>query len=226
MKELIMIDIRFLIDTLQKQADAMVQPASLLIVKKYGKDPFLILIGCLLSLRTRDQVSFSASCRLFEVAKTPQAMLQLSDIEIQKMIYPVLYYRRKAGAIRLICQQLIEKYGGLVPRTFEELMQLPGVGLKTASLVRAEAFDIPSLIVDTHVHRMSNRLGIVSTKTPEKTERALRMIIPQELWIAYSRVLLTWGQNICTPIGPKCSSCPLAPQFLGLCDQMGVLRSR
>ena len=200
----------------------MVAPAATTITKQYGRNPFLILISCILSLRTRDTVSLPASQRLFEHAQTPQTLLLLSPSTIEKLIYPTGFYRHKAKEILAICTILLEKYKGKVPNTHEELIALPGVGPKTANLVLAEGFGIPAICVDTHVHRISNRLGLVKSKTVEQTEEQLKLVLPKHYWSEYNKLMVMWGQNICVPISPKCSICPLLP----LCPQIGVVRHR
>ena len=200
----------------------MQQPASAGIIAVYGRDPFLILIGCLLSLRTKDTVSLPASLRLFQQATTPQSMLAIDQGALEKLIYPVGFYRRKARSIHALCRILLDQFAGKVPSTMPELEALPGVGRKTANLVLAEGFGIPAICVDTHVHRISNRLGIIATKTPEQTEIALKKVLPQQYWAEYNRLMVMWGQNICVPISPKCSACPL----YSLCKRVGVTRHR
>ncbi len=200
----------------------MVPPASDLIVNEYGKDPYLVLIGCLLSLRTKDTVSWPASRRLFSLAKTPQSMLDLSMPVIENAIYPVGFYRRKAHLMHSVSRELIDRFGGKVPQTREELISIAGVGIKTANLVLAIGFDIPAICVDTHVHRISNRLGLVNTKTVEETERELMRVLPRELWVQYAQLMVMWGQNICVPISPFCSRCPIS----SLCAQVSVTKTR
>ncbi len=186
------------------------------------RTPYQILITTLLSLRTKDEVTAEASRRLFTRASTPQEMVKLSPEEIQKLIYPVGFYRNKARRIIEISRILLEKYGGKVPDTLEELLKLPGVGRKTANLVLTLGYDKPGICVDTHVHRIMNRLGYVKTKTPEETEMALRKKLPQKYWKDINNLLVTFGQNICTPLSPRCSECPLTPY----CDRVGVRRHR
>lgn len=210
------------LDTLKRVTKGMTPPASYLITQKYGKNPFLTLVGCVLSFRTKDSISFSASCRLFDKAQTPYKMLDLSVQAIEKLIFPVGFYRVKARSIHVICEQLIHKYDGKVPDSYEELIALSGVGPKTANLVLAEAFDIPALCVDTHVHRISNRLGIVKTKTPQETEKRLKEIVPPEYWHNLSTLFVMWGQNVCVPISPFCSRCPI----FDLCDKKSVSKAR
>jgi endonuclease-3 len=211
-----------IIEILQNATKGMVQPAATSITELYGRNPFLIHVSCILSLRTKDSVSLPASQRLFEHAQTPQALLLLSPATIEKLIYPTCFYRRKAIQILKICTILLQKYNGKVPSTPEELMKLPGVGPKTTNLTLAEGFGIPAICVDTHVHRISNRLGLVKTETPEQTEKALKELLPQKYWSEYNKLIVMWGQNICVPISPKCSVCPLLP----LCPQIGVTRHR
>ena len=184
--------------------------------------PFLILASCILSLRTKDSVSLAASHRLFTHAKTPQSLLSLSAPFIEQLIYPVGFYHRKTKQLLALSALLIQKFHGKVPNTRAELLSLPGVGPKTASLVLSMGFNIPAICVDTHVHRVSNRLGLINTTTPEETETALEEIIPKEYWSQYNSLLVMWGQNICVPISPFCSKCPLLP----LCEQRGVVKNR
>jgi len=200
----------------------MSQPASSHIVSEYGKDPYLVLMSCLLSLRTKDTVSWPASRRLFTCANTPHQMLALPIPEIEILIYPVGFYRRKALLMHAVSQDLLDRFEGRVPQTQEELLSIPGVGLKTANLVLAVAFDIPAICVDTHVHRISNRLGLVRTTTVEETEQELRRVLPKELWADYARLMVIWGQNVCVPVSPFCSRCPL----FDLCPKVGVGKSR
>lgn len=211
-----------IIEILRTATKGMIKPAATAITKQYGRNPFLVLVSCILSLRTRDSVSLPASQRLFEYAQTPQALLLLSPLTVEKLIYPTGFYRQKTKQILKLCTILLEKYHGKVPNTHEELIMLPGVGPKTANLVRAEGFGIPAICVDTHVHRISNRLGLVKTKTPEQTEEALKLLLPQKYWSEYNKLMVMWGQNICVPISPKCSICPLLPH----CPQAGVILHR
>lgn len=182
------------------------------------KDPFKILISTLLSLRTKDEVTLSSSVRLFEVADTPQGILKLSEQKIAKLIYPAAFYRTKAKRIREICKVLIDEHKGKVPNELEDLLKFKGVGRKTANLVITLGFQKLGICVDTHVHRISNRLGIVKTKTPEQTEFALRKILPEKYWISYNDYLVAFGQTLCRPISPWCSKCPIH----ALCARRGV----
>jgi endonuclease-3 len=210
------------IGILQKATKSMPDPAAIAIVKEYGKNPFLILISCLLSLRARDTASLPASKRLFKLAMTPKQLIDLPLHEIEKQIYSVGYYRSKAKQLKSVCSELLERFNGIVPSTYEELTSIKGVGPKTANLVLGEAFGKQALYVDIHVHRISNRLGFITTTTVEETQRELERIVPKQYWNEYSRLLVTWGQNICVPISPFCSKCPL----YNLCKRVGVTRQR
>ena len=186
------------------------------------RDPFRVLISCILSLRTKDEVTKEASKRLFEAASTPEEMLKLSEEEIAKLIYPVGFYNTKAKNIKEICRTLVEKYNGRVPDTMDELLKLKGVGRKTANLVLVEGYDKPGICVDTHVHRICNRLGWVQTKTPEETEKELRKILPRKYWKEINRWFVAFGKTICRPISPLCSKCPVEE----LCPKIGVEKHR
>lgn len=192
------------------------------VVAKESQDPFKILIACVLSLRTRDQTTAAASRRLFALASDPASMLQLPLSKIQEAIYPVGFYRTKSKQIREICRRLLTAYEGQVPDSIEELLTLPGVGRKTANLVVTIGYRKPGICVDIHVHRISNRWGYVKTKTPEQTEQALRAKLPKRYWLIYNDLLVPFGQNICQPVSPYCSRCPVAEY----CDRVGVARSR
>lgn len=192
------------------------------VVADDSEDPFLVLISCLLSLRTKDATTAAASERLFALAKSPKAMLALSAPRIEKAIYPVSFFRVKARTIRRICRDLIDRFGGKTPDTMEELLSLHGVGRKTANLVLTLGHKKPGICVDIHVHRISNRLGYVRTKNPDKTEQALRDKLPSKYWMEYNDLLVPFGQNLCTPVSPWCSRCPLE----GYCARAGVGRTR
>jgi endonuclease-3 len=196
-------------------------PSVTLVGKKF-KSPFLVLISCLLSLRTRDETTKPACERLFARADTMQAMLEIPIGEIQKLIYPVGFYKTKALRIHDICEDLIHRFGGQVPDDLELLLTLKGVGRKTANLVLTEGFGKQGICVDTHVHRISNRLGFIKTATPEETEFALREKLPRKYWIEYNALLVTWGQNVCKPISPICSTCPVK----NICQRVNVGISR
>ena len=211
-----------IIGIMQIATKGMVEPAATSIVSLYGRNPFLVLVSCILSLRTRDPVSLAASYRLFAHAKTPQALIRLSAKTIEKLIYPTGFYRQKTKQLLALSTILLEKYRGTVPNTEKELMELPGVGPKTTALVLNEGFGIPTICVDTHVHRISNRLGLIKTKTVEETSIELKKLLPKKYWSKYNKLMVMWGQNICVPISPKCSICPLLP----LCPQVGVTKHR
>lgn len=185
-------------------------------------DPFRVLISTLISLRTKDKVTIAASRRLFLLADTPQAMLARSRTEIEKAIYPAGFYRIKAANILSISKILIDTYGGLVPSNRELLLKLPGVGVKTANLTLNLGFRIDAICVDTHVHRISNRMGWIETKKPEESELALEKIMPRRFWIPLNELLVTFGQQICKPISPYCSICPVSD----VCEKRSVERSR
>ena len=186
------------------------------------RDPFRVLIACLLSLRTKDETTGPASERLFALADTPAVMLRLSASRIERAIFPVGFYRTKARVILGVCRDLLEHFGSRVPDTIDELLTLKGVGRKTANLVVTVGFGKPGICVDIHVHRISNRLGYVRTRAPEETEVALRARLPRRYWIGYNDLLVSFGQNVCVPVSPKCSICPVR----GLCPRVGVTRSR
>lgn len=186
------------------------------------RDPFLTLIGCILSLRTRDETTAVAAPRLFARARTPQAMLALAADEIERLIFPVGFYRTKARVIHGVCRDLIDRFGGRVPDELDALITLKGVGRKTANLVITESFRKPGICVDTHVHRISNRWGLARTKTPDDTEQALRAALPRRHWLEINGLLVALGQTICHPTSPRCSQCPVARR----CPRIGVARSR
>jgi endonuclease-3 len=186
------------------------------------RDPFDVLISTILSLRTKDEVTRRAATKLLEKARTPTKILSLPEEEISALIYPVGFYKTKARNIIQVCRDLIEKYDEKVPDDLDDLLKLKGVGRKTANLVITLGYGKPGICVDTHVHRLSNRLGYVKTKTPEQTEMALREKLPKEYWIQYNDLLVTWGQNICRPISPFCSKCAI----VSYCKQIGVSQHR
>lgn len=187
-----------------------------------AKDPFKVLISCILSLRTKDDVTAQATKRLFERAKTPEEMVKLKKEEIEVAIYPVGFYHRKAEQILAISHVLIERYDSRVPVEIDELLKLKGVGRKTANIVITMGYKKPGVAVDTHVHRISNRLGLVATKTPYQTEFALRETLLKEYWMIFNDLLVMHGQTICTPISPRCSICPITEY----CKRVGVTRYR
>jgi endonuclease-3 len=197
-------------------------PTALTVVFDESGDPFRVLIACILSLRTQDTTTGPAAGRLFELASTPAEMLRLTPRQIERAIYPVGFYRTKARAILGICRDLLARFTGRVPDDLDALLTLGGVGRKTANLVITVGYNKPGICVDTHVHRISNRFGYVSTRTPEETEMALRDTLPRRYWIGYNDLLVSFGQNLCTPISPRCSECPIHT----LCHRIGVTSSR
>lgn len=184
--------------------------------------PFQILISTIISLRTRDPVTFSSSEKLFAAAPNPQSISKLDTAAIAQLIYPAGFYKKKAENIKKISEILLNKHKGLVPQDLESLLELPGVGRKTANLTLGLSYGIPALCVDTHVHRIPNRMGWVETTTPEKTEFSLVKILPKKYWIEINELLVAFGQTICTPVSPKCSQCP----FKDDCPRIGVEKSR
>jgi endonuclease III len=191
-------------------------------ISRDRRSPFEVLISTILSLRTKDEVTREASARLFQKARTPEAILNISQEEISRLIYPVGFYKTKAKTIIQLAGDIIEKYSGRVPDDLEELLKLKGVGRKTANLVITLGYGKLGICVDTHVHRISNRLGLVKTANPYETEMALRELLPRKYWIEYNDLLVTWGQNVCKPISPFCSKCQLA----NLCPKLDVGRRR
>ena len=187
-------------------------------LESFEKNPFFVLVGCILSLRTKDLITRQVAQHFFKKIQNPQQLLSYSEEEIARFIYPVGFYRRKAKSLIDISRILIKKYQSHVPSTLEELLELPGVGRKTANLVLTVGFGKPGICVDTHVHRIVNRWGYVKTKTPEQTEMALRSKLPQEFWIPINSLLVLFGQNICLPRRPHCEKCPVE----NFCDQVGV----
>lgn len=198
-------------------------PASVTeISENHKQDPYRVLISCLISLRTKDEVTAEASARLFQLASTPHQMVQVAEETIAKAIYPTGFYRTKAATIREISQVILEHFDGKVPESIEDLLTLKGVGRKTANLVVTLGFGKPGICVDTHVHRIANRWGVLSTPSPERTEEVLREILPRRYWIPINDLLVTYGRTLCKPVSPLCSQCQIG-QF---CDRAGVIRFR
>ena len=205
---------------IKKQIKSFKIPSVTVVSKQ--KDPYQVLISCILSLRTKDKTTSEASRRLFKVADNPYSMVKLAQRRLEKLIYPVGFYRNKSGTILGISAKIIEDCSGRVPDSLEGLLALKGVGRKTANLVLGLGFNIPAICVDTHAHRISNQLGWVKTKKPEETEEALKKIIPQRIWIDLNTLLVTFGQNICLPISPFCTRCDVN----NLCKRAGVSKFR
>lgn len=185
-------------------------------------DPFKILISTIISARTKDEVTGPATERLFALADSPGKMLKLTEEKIEQAIFPAGFYHTKAKAIWKASTELVERFGSRVPDTIDDLLTLPGVGRKTANLVVTLAHNKAGICVDTHVHRITNRWGYVKTKTPLETEQALRAKLPKKHWIAINTILVMHGQNICKPISPFCSRCPISKY----CDRIGITKSR
>jgi endonuclease-3 len=209
--------VRILIEEVRRWKEPIVG-----VVAKASRDPFQILVSTILSLRTRDQTTADAAERLFRLAKAPAAMLKLPGRKIERAIYPVGFYRTKARHILEISRDLLSRHGGRVPDTIPELLTLKGVGRKTANLVVTLGFHKPGICVDIHVHRISNRWGYIRTRTPAETENALRQKLPKRYWMIYNDLLVPFGQNVCTPVSPRCSECRLRRY----CDRVGVITSR
>lgn len=207
---------------LKKEIQKWKVPAVGVVAENAVDRPFETLVSTILSLRTKDKVTESASHRLLARAPTPESLVLLSVREIERLIYPVGFYHTKAANLLKTCRCILRDHGGKVPRSMDELLELPGVGRKTANLVLTIGFGDYGICVDTHVHRISNIWGYVATKTPEETEFALRKKLPKRHWKAFNDILVTFGQNLCLPVSPWCSRCPLAK----LCPRIGLKRSR
>jgi endonuclease III len=213
--------IRAVMRRLAKAIDGLDEPAVEKIAQEQKEDAFQVLIATMLSAQTKDAVTAAASARLFRVARTPKSMLKLPVKTIAELIYPVSFYRNKAVFVKETCAQIMVRFGGRVPSTMEELLTLPGVGRKTANLVLILAHRSPdNICVDTHVHRISNRLGWAATRTPEETERALYRVTHRKWWPVINLYLVTWGQNVCRPVYPRCGECVL----VDLCPRLGVVK--
>jgi endonuclease-3 len=200
----------------------MDEPAVEKINEESQEDAFQVLISTMLSAQTRDPVTAAASARLFKVARTPRTLAALPRARIQKLIYPVSFYRVKSRTVKETARQILERFGGRVPATMDDLLTLPGVGRNTANLVLILSHASKNNIcVDTHVHRISNRLGFVRTKTPDQTEQALYRVVPKKYWPDVNPYLVTWGQNVCKPVYPRCGACVVS----GLCARVGVTKT-
>ena len=204
---------------LARAIDGLEEPAVEKIAEEQEEDPFQVLIATMLSAQTRDPVTAAASARLFRRARTPRTMAKLSIKEIERLIYPVSFYRNKAVHVKRTCEEILKRFGGRVPSTMEELLSLPGVGRKTANLVLILAHrSDKNICVDTHVHRISNRLGWANTRTPDETEQALYKAARRKWWPIINLYLVTWGQNVCRPVYPLCNDCVISD----LCPRVGV----
>ena len=185
-------------------------------------DPFAVLVSCIISLRTRDEVTYPASARLLKLAKTPAQLMKLSNAKLEQAIYPAAFFRNKSQSLKKLCKDLVDNYEGRVPDKLEELLKLKGVGRKTANLTLILGYNKPGICVDIHVHRISNRWGYVKTKSPNETEMALRDKLPKCYWKGYNDLLVTFGQNICKPVSPFCGSCAIAE----ICPKIDVSKYR
>lgn len=182
------------------------------------REPFRVLISTIISLRTKDSTTEEASIRLFKLASNPEDMIKLNITQIEKALYPAGFYRVKAKTIKEVCRELVDKYGSMVPDDLDELLKLKGVGRKTANLVITLGYNKPGICVDTHVHRIFNRLGYINTNTPDDSEMVLRKKLPKRYWIDINSLLVAYGQNVCKPIGPRCDVCKISD----LCRKAGV----
>lgn len=209
------------IAVLESEARKLDVPVVTLIART-GRDPYRVLVSCLLSLRTKDETTSGAASRLFRVAVSPRQMLRVPVSRLRKIIYPVGFYRTKARALRAVSRVILERFGGAVPANLDGLLTLPGVGRKTANLVLTRGHRKPGICVDIHVHRISNRLGFVKTRKPEETEFALRERLPKKYWIRYNHILVAYGQGVCRPVSPWCSRCRVRRR----CARAGVVSSR
>jgi endonuclease III len=206
---------------LAKAIEGLEVPAVEKIAEEQEEDAFQVLIATMLSAQTRDAVTAASSAQLFRVARTPRAMAKLTVKQIERLIYPVSFYRNKAVHVKRTCEQILTRFGRKVPKTMEELLTLPGVGRKTANLVLILAHrSQTNICVDTHVHRISNRLGWVVTRTPDETEQALYAASHRKWWPLVNPYLVTWGQNVCRPVYPLCGSCAIHD----LCPKIGVTK--
>jgi len=215
-------DIHEVYNILEEEYLSMEEPSVTKISKQTKRDPFRVLVSCLISLRTKDEVTLEASTRLFQIADTPAKMITLTEEDIAKLIYPAGFYKTKSVTIKNICRVLLDEYDGKVPEEIDELVKLKGVGRKTANLVVVEGYGRPAVCVDTHVHRIFNRLGYVNTKNADKTELALRKYLPKKYWIRINEILVAYGRAVCKPVSPHCSSCRLSDY----CDKVSVTTRR
>lgn len=197
-------------------------PSVTTVAERYKQDPWAVLASTILSLRTKDEVTLVCSKALLEKAPAPEALLALPEEELLRLVYPAGFYRTKAENLRKIARILGEQYGGKVPADMEALLALPGVGRKTANLVLIEAFDMDGICVDVHVHRICNRSGWLTSRSPDETEGILRRILPRKYWKGINALLVLYGQNLCRPVSPFCSRCVIRAH----CQRLGVEKSR
>jgi endonuclease-3 len=206
----------------REEAGAEKEPAVTAVAENYSHEPWAVLVSTILSLRTKDDVTLETSRRLLAKAPDPAALAALTEAQVARLAYPAGFYRTKAASLKKIAAILLEQYNGEIPADMDALLALPGVGRKTANLVLIEAFDLPGICVDVHVHRISNRCGWLSTKTPEETEMTLRDILPKKYWKGINALLVLYGQNLCRPLSPWCSRCVIKAH----CKRAGVGKSR
>jgi endonuclease III len=211
-----------IIHILRRATESLPRPMVDTIIETFGNKPYLVLISCLLSLRAKDTTTLPVCLNLFQIVQTPFQMVALPLAELEHIIFKSGFYRQKARTLKFVSQVLVDQFHGKVPKDKEALLAIKGIGDKTANLVLYKAFNIPALFVDTHVHRVSNRLGLIKTKTPKETQKALEKLLPSKYWGEYAHLIVTWGQNVCVPISPFCSKCAL----FDVCERVGVKRSR
>ena len=197
-------------------------PLSDFVVAEFGPDPFLILVACLLSLRAKDSMTIHVVRDLFATVRTPEQLCACALPTLERLIKRIGFYKTKARTLKAVACIIVHEFGGKVPRMYEQLISIKGVGPKTANLVLGVAFGVPAICVDVHVHRICNRFGLIKTKTPEQTEAALQKLLDKKYWTEWNSLVVTWGQQVCTPVSPRCSTCALA----NLCKRVGVMRAR
>lgn len=210
----------FSVKAIEKQAVKFQRPVVYDIAR--DRTPYRILVSCILSLRTKDKITDQVSKKLFEIADTPGEMIKQPLAKLMRLIRPVGFYRNKAKTILQASGKIIKEFSGVVPSNRQDLLSIKGVGRKTANLVLGLGYNIPAICVDTHVHRISNRIGWVNTQTPYQTEELLMGILPESYWIKINTILVAFGQNICVPVSPFCSRCPVVEY----CERAGVKKSR
>jgi endonuclease-3 len=211
-----------IVRALEKWRGDLEDPSVTTVAEQYSRDPWAVLVSTILSLRTKDEVTLAASARLLKEAPGPAELYSLGEEAVARLAYPAGFYRTKAANLKKIAAILLDKYGGKVPSGMDELLALPGVGRKTANLVLIEAFDLPGICVDVHVHRICNRAGWIRSKNPEETEMALRDCLPRRYWKGINALLVLYGQQTCRPVSPYCSRCVIS----AYCRRNGVEKSR